>query len=59
VDLAPSPEDGYLAVMSYVCLHREQRDPVWPGLARLAADWMLTFRYTHDVAPMGAVFTAG
>jgi hypothetical protein len=45
--------------MSYVCLHREQRDPVWPGLARLAADWMLTFRYTHDVAPMGAVFTAG
>jgi hypothetical protein len=50
VDLAPSSEDGYLAVMSYVCLYREQRDPAWLRLARHAADWMLTFRYTYDVA---------
>jgi hypothetical protein len=50
VDLAPSSEDGYLAVMSYVCLLREQHDPRWLSLARRAADWMLTFRYTYDVS---------
>jgi hypothetical protein len=50
VDLAPTSEDGYLAVMSYVCLLREQPDPAWLRLARRAADWMLTFRYTYDVA---------
>jgi hypothetical protein len=49
VDLAPSSEDGYLAVMSYVCLLRERPDPVFLRLARRAADWMLTFRYTYDV----------
>src|SRR5579875_1942025 len=49
VDLAPSSEDGYLAVMSYVCLHREQAEGNWLRLAQRAADWTLTFRYTYDV----------
>ena len=43
VDLAPTSEDGYAAVMAYVALES------WDA-ARRAADWMLTFRYTYDVA---------
>ncbi|HVM17956.1 MAG TPA: hypothetical protein VM290_10285, partial [Gaiellaceae bacterium] len=43
VDLAPSSEDGYAAVMAFVALED------WEA-ARRAADWMLTFRYTYDVA---------
>jgi hypothetical protein len=43
VDLAPTSEDGYAAVMAYVALGD------WET-ARRAADWMLTFRYTYDVA---------
>jgi hypothetical protein len=43
VDLAPTSEDGYGAVMAYVALED------WET-ARRAADWMLTFRYTYDVA---------
>jgi hypothetical protein len=43
VDLAPTSEDGYAAVMAYVALED------WDAAVR-AADWMLTFRYTYDVA---------
>ncbi|MCW2975655.1 MAG: hypothetical protein JWM06_936 [Actinomycetia bacterium] len=43
VDLAPTSEDGYAAVMAFVTLED------WET-ARRAADWMLTFRYTYDVA---------
>jgi hypothetical protein len=49
VDLAPSSEDGYLAVMSYACLYREHGGAEWLRLAQRAADWMLTFRYSYDV----------
>jgi hypothetical protein len=42
VDLAPTSEDGYAAVLAYVALED------WET-ARRAADWMLTFRYTYDV----------
>jgi hypothetical protein len=42
VDLAPTSEDGYAAVMAYVALED------WENAQR-AADWMLTFRYTYDV----------
>lgn len=49
VDLAPTSEDGYAAVMAYVALHRATRDPRWLDVARRAADWMLTFRYSYDV----------
>jgi hypothetical protein len=48
VDLAPTSEDGYVAVMSYVALHRRTGDERWLDLARRAADWMLTFRYTYN-----------
>jgi hypothetical protein len=43
VDLAPTHEDGIAAVMAAVGIE----DWEW---ARRAADWMLTFRYTYDVA---------
>jgi hypothetical protein len=54
VDLGPTSEDGYAAVMAYVALARAARDDAerfrWIDLARRAADWMLTFRYAYDVA---------
>jgi hypothetical protein len=43
VDLAPTSEDGAAAVMAFVALEDWQA-------ARRAADWMLTFRYSYDVA---------
>jgi hypothetical protein len=43
VDLAPTSEDGYAAVMAFVALED------WEAATR-AADWMLTFRYTYDVS---------
>jgi hypothetical protein len=49
VDLAPTSEDGYVAVMSYVALHRATGDGRWLDLARRAADWTLTFRYAYNV----------
>src|SRR4051794_13123206 len=42
VDLAPTSEDGYAAVMAFVALQD------WEA-AKRAADWTLTFRYTYDV----------
>lgn len=50
VDLAPTSEDGYLALMSYMALYRETAGTAWLDLARRAADWMLTFRYSYDVS---------
>ncbi|WP_145805910.1 hypothetical protein [Kribbella amoyensis] len=43
VDLAPTSEDGYAAVISYVALHRVDPQDRWVELARWAAEWMLTF----------------
>jgi hypothetical protein len=43
VDLAPTSEDGYAAVMAFVALED------WETASR-AADWTLTFRYAYDVA---------
>ena len=42
VDLSPSSEDGYAAVMAFVALED------WEA-ARRAADWTLTFRYSYNV----------
>jgi hypothetical protein len=49
VDLAVTSEDGYVAVMAYMALHRATGDAEWLELARRAADFALTFRYTYDV----------
>ena len=54
VDLGPTSEDGYVAVMAYMALAEVETRPVarsrWLELARRAADWMLTFRYSYNVA---------
>jgi hypothetical protein len=50
VDLAPTSEDGYVAVMAYLLLHEADPAGPWLAAARHAADWTLTFRYTYDVA---------
>jgi uncharacterized protein YyaL (SSP411 family) len=36
--------------MAYAALHRATGDAHWLDVARRAADWMLTFRYSYDVA---------
>lgn len=50
VDLAPTSEDGYVAVMAYTALHRATGEERWLALARRAAEWTFTFRYSYDVA---------
>ncbi|HET9416117.1 MAG TPA: hypothetical protein VFP30_01115 [Candidatus Limnocylindria bacterium] len=50
VHLAPTSEDGYNAVIAYAALYRATGDATWLDVARRAADWTLTFRYTYDVA---------
>ena len=49
VDLAGTSEDGYVAVMAYVALHEATGESRWLDLARRAADFALSFRYTYDV----------
>jgi uncharacterized protein YyaL (SSP411 family) len=49
VDLAPTSEDGYLAVMAYAALYRATDEERWLALARRAAEWTFTFRYSYDV----------
>ena len=48
VDLAPTSEDGYVAVMAYAALFRRTGEGRWRDLAVRSADWMLTFRYSYD-----------
>lgn len=50
VDLAPTSEDGYAAVLAYVALHRATGGARWLDPARRGAHWMLTVRYSYDVA---------
>lgn len=49
VDLAPSSEDGYAALIAYLDLYEATGHPRWLELARRATDWMLTFRYSYHV----------
>ncbi len=49
VDLAPTSEDGYCALMAYVALWRRTGAERWLDLARRSADWLLTFRYSYNV----------
>ena len=50
VGLAPSSEDGYNAVIAYVSLYEATRSPRWLELARRAAEWMLSFRWSYNLA---------
>ncbi|MFL5769889.1 MAG: hypothetical protein ACJ765_07395 [Chloroflexota bacterium] len=54
VDLGPTSEDGYVALMAYVALAEAASTPDerarWLDLATRAATWALTFRYSWDVS---------
>lgn len=50
VHLAPTSEDAYNAVIAYVRLHEVDPDPAWLELARSAANWTMTFRWSYNVA---------
>ncbi|HYF91077.1 MAG TPA: hypothetical protein VD969_02400 [Symbiobacteriaceae bacterium] len=49
VHLAPTSEDGYNAVIAYVSLYEADRRDEWLDLARRAADWTMTFRWTYNL----------
>ncbi len=50
VHLVPTSEDAALAVMAYVALFEANREDHWLELARRAADWMITFRWSYNLA---------
>jgi hypothetical protein len=50
VHLAPTSEDASNALIAYVTLYEADGDERWLRLAAQAADWMMTFRYTYNVA---------
>jgi len=49
VHLSPTSEDGYNAVIAYVLLYEADRSDRWLGLARRAAEWTVTFRWTYNL----------
>lgn len=49
VHLTPTSEDAYNTVVSYVLLYEHDRNPEWLELAKSAADWMMTFRWTYNL----------
>ncbi|HSK95150.1 MAG TPA: hypothetical protein VK891_00910, partial [Euzebyales bacterium] len=50
VHLAPTSEDANNALIAYIALYEADGDERWLRLAARAADWMMTFRYTYNVA---------
>lgn len=49
VHLTPTSEDGYNAVVAYVLLYEADGRDEWLRLARSAADWTMTFRWTYNL----------
>jgi hypothetical protein len=50
VHLTPTSEDAYNAVIAYVTLFEATSEERWLELARRAADWMMTFRWSYNLA---------
>ncbi|QSO51557.1 hypothetical protein JZ785_22555 [Alicyclobacillus curvatus] len=50
VHLTPTSEDAYNAVVAYVLLYEQDGLGKWLDLARISADWMMTFRWTYNLA---------
>ncbi|HEU5140464.1 MAG TPA: hypothetical protein VFT51_10835 [Bacillales bacterium] len=50
VHLTPTSEDAYNTLVAYLLLYEEDRDEQWLDLARRTADWMMTFRWTYNLA---------
>ena len=50
VHLAPTSEDANNALMAYIALYEADRQDRWLRLAAQSADWMMTFRWTYNIA---------
>ncbi|WP_067618983.1 hypothetical protein [Alicyclobacillus acidiphilus] len=50
VHLTPTSEDAYNAVVAYVMLYEHDSSLRWLTLATKSADWMMTFRWTYNLA---------
>ncbi|MDN4072992.1 hypothetical protein [Fictibacillus terranigra] len=50
VHLTPTSEDAYNAVVSYVLLYEHDQNDKWLQLAKRSADWLMTFRWTYNIA---------
>jgi glyoxylase-like metal-dependent hydrolase (beta-lactamase superfamily II) len=49
IGLCPSSEDTYNAVISMVALWNATNDRQWLDMARIAADWLFTYRWSYNV----------
>ncbi|ETI67518.1 hypothetical protein [Neobacillus vireti] len=49
VHLTPTSEDAYNAVVAYVLLYENTKNKKWLALAKSAADWLMTFRWTYNL----------
>jgi glyoxylase-like metal-dependent hydrolase (beta-lactamase superfamily II) len=49
IGLCPSSEDTYNAVIAMLALWNATDDKQWLDLARIAADWLLTYRWSYNV----------
>ncbi|GIN69785.1 hypothetical protein J14TS2_02600 [Bacillus sp. J14TS2] len=50
VHLTPTSEDAYNGVVAYVLLYEADKKEQWLQLASHVADWMMTFRWTYNLA---------
>lgn len=49
IGLCPSSEDAYNALIATMALANATHSTTWLDLARVAADWLLTYRWSYDV----------
>lgn len=49
VYLTPTSEDGYNAVWAYLSLYEADANTQWLELAKMGADWTMTFRWCYNV----------
>ncbi|MBM7679899.1 hypothetical protein JOD43_000058 [Pullulanibacillus pueri] len=49
VHLTPTSEDAYNALVAYILLYEADQNSTWLDLAKKAADWMMTFRWTYNI----------
>ncbi|WP_099223020.1 hypothetical protein [Listeria costaricensis] len=49
VNLTPTSEDGYNAIISYHALYKKTGGEKWLKLLKHAAEWTMTFRYTYNI----------
>ncbi|MDQ0972568.1 hypothetical protein QFZ31_002446 [Neobacillus niacini] len=50
VHLTPTSEDAYNSVVAYVLLYESDKNEKWLNLAKSSADWLMTFRWSYNLA---------